>query len=128
VDSHGPLVASCWTAIELRRLTDKLFAGRSALDDFALHAAVVTRAALRAEHHALQAEAQRAQQRLEHCAGGTDHRARAGAPTSEAVDHCGSQLAEAGALLGQYQLAQRGLPQPIHHPTVVDQQFDRPTE
>ena len=41
LECHDPLVGSCWTAGELRRLTDRLFAGRSGLDDFALHAAVV---------------------------------------------------------------------------------------
>jgi hypothetical protein len=40
VECHGPLVGSCWTAAELRRLTDRLFCGRSSLDDFSLHAAV----------------------------------------------------------------------------------------
>jgi hypothetical protein len=47
VECHGPLVGSCWTAPELRRLTDRLFGGRSSLDDFALHAAVVTQCATR---------------------------------------------------------------------------------
>ena len=47
VECHGPLVGSCWTAAELRRLTDRLFGGRSSLDDFALHAAVVMQCATR---------------------------------------------------------------------------------
>jgi hypothetical protein len=47
VECHGPLVGSCWTADELRRLTDRLFGGHSSLDDFALHAAVLTQCATR---------------------------------------------------------------------------------
>jgi hypothetical protein len=47
VACHGPLVGSCWTAAELRRLTDRLFGGRSSLDDFGLHAAVLTQCATR---------------------------------------------------------------------------------
>lgn len=47
LECHGPLVGSCWTATELRRLSDRLFAGRSSLDDFALHAAVVEQCATR---------------------------------------------------------------------------------
>lgn len=47
LECHGPLVGSCWTAAELRRLSDRLFAGRSCLDDFALHAAVVRQCATR---------------------------------------------------------------------------------
>ena len=47
VECHGPLVGSCWTAVALRRLTDRLFGGRSSLDDFALHAAAVAQCATR---------------------------------------------------------------------------------
>jgi hypothetical protein len=47
LECHGPLVGSCWTATELRRLADRLFAGRSSLNDFALHAAVVEQCATR---------------------------------------------------------------------------------
>ena len=39
-DCHGPLVGCCWTAAGLRRLTDKLFGGRSSFTDFELHVAV----------------------------------------------------------------------------------------
>lgn len=41
VDCHGPLVGCGWSAAELRRITDTLFAGQSSLDDFALQVAVV---------------------------------------------------------------------------------------
>jgi hypothetical protein len=47
LECHGPLVGSCWTATELRRLADRLFAGRSSLNDFALHAAVVEQCSTR---------------------------------------------------------------------------------
>ncbi len=47
VECHSPLVGSCWTAAELRRLTDRLFGGSSRLDDFALHAAVVAQCTTR---------------------------------------------------------------------------------
>lgn len=47
LDSHGPIVGSCLPVAELRRLMDKLFAGRSAFDDFELHAAAVAQCATR---------------------------------------------------------------------------------
>ena len=47
VECHGPLLGSCWSATALRRLTDKLFGGRSSLDDFSLHAAAVAQCATR---------------------------------------------------------------------------------
>ena len=47
VECHGLLVGSCWTVAERRRLTDRLFGGRSSLDDFALHAAAATQCANR---------------------------------------------------------------------------------
>jgi len=46
-DCHGPLLGSCWSAAQLRRLGDKLFAGRSSLDDFELHAAAAAQCATR---------------------------------------------------------------------------------
>ena len=47
VECHGPLIGSCWSAARLRRLGDELFAGRSSLDDFDLHATVVSQCATR---------------------------------------------------------------------------------
>lgn len=47
VDCHGSIVGCSWTAAELRRLTDKLFAGRSQLGDFDLHVAVTQQCASR---------------------------------------------------------------------------------
>ncbi len=47
VECHGPLLGCCWSAAQLRRLGDKLFAGRSSLDDFALHAAAAAQCATR---------------------------------------------------------------------------------
>lgn len=46
-ECHGPLLGSCWSAAQLRQLSDKLFGGRSSLDDFELHAAAVTQCATR---------------------------------------------------------------------------------
>lgn len=44
---HGPLLGSCWSMAELRRLSDKLFAGRSSLEDFELHVAAAQQCATR---------------------------------------------------------------------------------
>jgi len=46
-DCHGPLLGSCWSAAQLRRLSDTLFAGRSNLDDLELHAAAAAQCATR---------------------------------------------------------------------------------
>jgi hypothetical protein len=46
-DRHGPLLGSCWSAAQLRRLGDKFFAGRSSLDDFELHVAAAAQCATR---------------------------------------------------------------------------------
>ena len=47
VDCHASIVGCSWTAAELRRLTDRLFRGRSHLGDFELHAAVAEQCASR---------------------------------------------------------------------------------
>ena len=47
VDCHGTIVGISWTAAELRRLTYKLFAGRSPFGDFELHVAVAQQCASR---------------------------------------------------------------------------------
>lgn len=44
-DCHGTIVGCSWTAAELRRLTDRLFAGRSCFGDFDLHVAVAQQCA-----------------------------------------------------------------------------------
>lgn len=46
-ECHGPLLGSCWSAPQLRQLSDKLFGGHSSLDDFELHAATVAQCATR---------------------------------------------------------------------------------
>lgn len=46
-ECHGPLLGSCWSVAQLRQLSDKLFDGRSGLDDFELHVAAATQCATR---------------------------------------------------------------------------------
>ena len=46
-DCHGAIIGCCWTAAELRRLTDVLFGGRSSFTDFELHVAVAEQCAAR---------------------------------------------------------------------------------
>ena len=47
VECHGPLLGSCWSAAEFRRLSDKLFDARSRFDDFELHMAAAAQCATR---------------------------------------------------------------------------------
>lgn len=47
VECHAPLLGSCWSAAQLRQFGDKLFGGRTGLDDFGLHAAAVAQCATR---------------------------------------------------------------------------------
>ena len=59
-DCHGTIVGCSWTAAELRRLTDKLFGGRSQFGDFELHVAVAEQCASRNKlSSALQRDLQR---------------------------------------------------------------------
>jgi len=47
VECHSPLLGSCWSAAEFRRLSDKLFDARSSFDDFELHMAAAAQCATR---------------------------------------------------------------------------------